>query len=475
LSIKLSVLILPKEPTMQFLHFNISKWDAIRLATLAVYLAGLVWLGYFTVRTDFMRLVTLYTVLFGLYIFIIHARYFQSSIKIIIGMALLLRLALFLMRPNLTDDYFRYIWDGLLVASGHNPYLSLPSEVIVSSSQNIPGISAALYGQLNSPNFYSAYPPAAQLIFGLSAKLAGANVFGNIILLRIITLLAEFGTMALMYRLSTMFNLPRTTVLLYAFNPLVIMELTGNLHLEAVMIFFLLLAIYLLVNEKGAFSAVSFALAAGTKLVPLIFLPFLIKRLGARKAFIYFLILGAATVLLFLPFLGTGSLTNYFSSLGLFFRVLQFNSAIYSIFQSIGFQNVDAGVLNLAHVLLPVLCFLGITLIAIRERARGWQSLFPVMLFSLTLYLFTTANVHAWYLTPLVMLSAFTRFRYIIPWTFLVIFTYGAYKTIPYSENLWVVAVEYITVGAWIVYELRRNSDGYTARPTSPQKNTRES
>jgi alpha-1,6-mannosyltransferase len=460
---------------MPILHRKISKQDVIRLATFAIYLVGLVWLGYFTVRTDFIRLVTLYTVLFGLYIFISYARYFRSNVKIIIGVALLLRLALLVMRPNLTDDYFRYIWDGLLVASGHNPYLSLPSEVIASSPQNIPGISADLYGKLNSPNFYSAYPPAAQLFFSLSARLAGGSVFGNVILMRIIVLFAEFGTMALMYRLCAIFDLPQTTVLLYAFNPLVIMELTGNLHLEAMMIFFLLLAIYLMVKRKRAFSAVSFALAAGTKLVPLIFLPFMIKRLGAKKSLFYFLIVGAATLLLFLPFLSTKSLSNYFSSLALFLRVFQFNSAIYSIFQWIGFQNVNAGILNLAYVVLPALCFLGITLVAIKERGCGWQSLFAMMTLSLTLYLFTAANVHAWYLTPLVMLSAFTRFRYVIPWTFIVIFTYATYKTIPYSENLWLVAVEYLTVGAWIVYDLCRNRSGCAAQYMLPGKNSHES
>jgi len=440
---------------MLFFHRKISTTDVIRLATFTIYLAGLIWLCYFTVRTDFTRLVILYTVLFGLYILVSYSGYFKSDVKIIIGGALLLRLALLLMTPNLTDDYFRYIWDGLLAAGGQNPYLATPSEVMANSPQSIPGISAALYGQLNSPHFYSAYPPAAQLIFGLSAKLAGGSIPGNIILLRTTILIAEFGSMVLMYRLSRVFNLSQTTLLLYAFNPLVIIELTGNLHLEAIMIFFLLLAIYLVVKRKNTVSAVSFALAAGVKLLPLIFLPFMIKRLGTRKSLSYFIIMGTASLFLCLPFLNPQAISNYFSSLGLFFRVLQFNSPVYSIFQWIGYHNISAGLLDLAYVLLPALCFLGIIALAVKERARGWQSLFTVIMFSLTLYLFTSANVHAWYLTPLVMLSTFTRFRYIILWSFMVIFTYATYRTVPYSENLWVVALEYLAVGGMLIYELR--------------------
>jgi alpha-1,6-mannosyltransferase len=439
---------------MLFFRMQKSKQLIIRVSTFIVYLIGLVVLGYFTPRVDFFQLIILYLVLFGLYIFIISSGIFKSNVIAILGGALLLRLALLLMTPNLTDDYFRYIWDGLIVASGHNPFLSLPSEVIANSQQAIPGLTSSLYGHLNSAHFYSAYPPAAQLIFGLSAKLAGGSIIGNIIFLRSTILLAEFGTLAMMYKLSFILKFPQTYLFIYAFNPLVIMELTGNLHLEAFMIFFLLLAIFLIVKKKHAFSAICFSISIGIKLMPLIFLPFLIKRLGLKMSLFYLVLIAGTIFLLALPFLNLQSVSNYFSSLALFFRVLQFNSIVYSIVRWIGFQNISAIILNLFNVILPALGFLGILLLSIKERVRGWQSLFSAMLFGMTIYFFTSANVHAWYLTSMVALSVFTRFRYAIAWSFLAIFAYVTYQTVPYAENLYVVTLEYFVVVAWMAYEL---------------------
>jgi hypothetical protein len=373
---------------------------------------------------------------------------------VIIGVALLLRVSLLLMTPNLSDDYFRFIWDGQLVASGNNPYLITPS-ALISSAQTIPGITQALFEQLNSPTYYSVYPPICQFIFGLSAKINGSNVLGNVILIRFFILLAEFGTITLLHRLTRIFKLPQTLVLIYAFNPLVIIELTGNLHFEAIMIFFLLLAVYLLVKERPFLSAISFALAVGTKLIPIIFLPLLIKRLGKSKSAYYFMIVGVTILLFSTPFLSVQSISNYFSSLGLYFQAFEFNASIYYAVRWVSAQMASDSIVNISIVLLPILSLVTIVIIAARERMVDWQSLFTSMLFCLTAYLLFSTNVHPWNIAPLVMLAVFSGYRYVIPWSFLVMLTYVTYQTLPYSENLWFVAIEYLAVGGWMVYELR--------------------
>jgi hypothetical protein len=245
------------------------KHRIIQISALGISLSGYIWLGYFTERTDFLQILSLYSVLFALYVFLLYNNKSGGSYKIAIGGAVLLRLSLLLMTPNLSDDYYRFIWDGLLSVNGVNPYLLTPTE-LVNNQHVVPGISAELFQHLNSSGHLSAYPPVSQFIFWLSAKLAGASIFGNIIVVRICVLLAEFGTLTLLYRLATRLKLTPGIILIYVLNPLVIIELTGNLHFEAVMIFFLLLAVYLLIKDKVLFSAICMGLAIGTKLMPLI-------------------------------------------------------------------------------------------------------------------------------------------------------------------------------------------------------------
>lgn len=311
----------------------------------------------------------------------------------------------------------------------------------------------SLYGHLNSPDFYSVYPPVCQFIFGLSAKLSGGNIFGNIILMRVFIMLAEFGTITLLYKLARILRYPPAVVFIYAFNPLIIIELTGNLHFEAVMIFFLLLAVYLLMRERWIWSAVSFAMAIGTKLVPLIFLPLLIKRLGWGRSLRYFAVACGTLLLLFSPFLTVPAVTNFLSSVSLFFRVFVFNASVYYVIRWVGYQTAAYSMIAISgRVLLGVSLFV-IAVIAFREKKVNYRSLFSSMLFCLTAFLFFAPDVHPWYLATLLALSVFTKYKYALVWSALIVLTYAAYQTVPYSENLVLVAIEYLTVVGWLAYE----------------------
>jgi alpha-1,6-mannosyltransferase len=419
-------------------------------------LLGYIWIGYGTVRSDFVQLVVLFGFLSGLYILALYKKVFNVGFPVILGAAMLLRLSLMFMTPNLTDDYFRYIWDGLLFAHGYNPYLILPSQFI-NSSHAVAGITNSLYVGLNSPNYYTVYPPVCQFIFGLSAKLAGGNILGNIIVIRFILLLAEFGVIVFLYRLSSKLAISPKAVAIYAFNPLVIIELTGNLHLEAVMLIFLVLAVYLLVLKKQLYAAASFGLAVGVKLVPLIFLPLLIKRLGLVKTTIFYTIVGAMLAALFLPFYGVDLIPNFFSSLRLYFQTFEFNASLYYLLRWIGYQFTGYNIIATLGTILAIVTFLIISAIAIREKTVTWLSLFQGMLMCLTAYFLLATTVHHWYITSLVLISLFTSYRYPILWSVVIILSYAAYRTVPYSENLWLVAVEYIVVLSYMGYELFRN------------------
>jgi alpha-1,6-mannosyltransferase len=416
-------------------------------------LFGYIWIGYGAVRSDFGQLVVLFGFLSGLYILALHRKVFDVGFPLIIVSAMLLRVSLMFMTPNLTDDYFRFIWDGLLFAHGYNPYLILPSQFI-HSSHTVTGITSSLYAGINSPNYYTVYPPVCEFIFGLSAKLAGGNILGNIIIIRLAILLAEFGVIIFLHRLASKLNILPNAVALYAFNPLVIIELTGNLHLEAVMLLFLVLSIYLLVLRKQLYAAASFGLAVGVKLLPLIFLPLLIKRLGLAKSVLFYAIVGATLVVLFLPFYSVDLIPNFLSSLRLYFQTFEFNASLYYVIRCIGYQFVGYNIIATLGTALAIAAFITIVTIAVTEKTVTWLSLFQAMLMCLTAYFLLATTVHPWYITSLVLMSVFTSYRCPIVWSVVIILSYAAYRTVPYSENLWLVAVEYIAVLGCMGYEL---------------------
>ena len=197
-------------------------------------------LGYFVERSQFFLLIS------GIFIFfIIYLSTFQyfkkeQDIWFFIGLGVLLRLILLFSLPNLSDDIYRFIWDGRLLVNGINPFDQLPS-FYMEQGISIPGINQPLYQLLNSPNYFTIYPPVCQGIFAFAVWLFPDSILGSSIVIKSIFLFFEIGTIALMIQLLKHFMLPLRNVLLYILNPLIILELIGNIHFEAAMLFFCLL------------------------------------------------------------------------------------------------------------------------------------------------------------------------------------------------------------------------------------------
>ena len=425
-----------------------------RWLSFALYLTSLllyVGLAYYTPRSNFLQLILLYSLLFGCYLWIIKnpGTRFNDSI----GAAVLFRLALIALIPAFSDDIFRFVWDGRLLAAGENPYQHLPLYYLQHPELNIPGIHQTLFNELNSPRYYSVYPPLTQFVNGLASWFFPTNILGSIVLLRAILILVDIGNIYVIGKILHFLGIPRRAVLLYALNPLVIIELTGNLHFEGLMLLFILLAIWLLFNNRMLLSAGSFALAVSVKLIPLIFLPFLIKRLGWQRSLVYFGIVGTVVILLFLPFLSQALLANFFSSINLYFQTFEFNASIYYVIRSLGYLMLGYNVIGIAGKVLPLLALFGILFLAYRQNTKDWDVWFKAMLFALSIYFFLASIVHPWYICSLVLFSVFTPYRFAVIWSMVIPLSYATYAYFPYQENLWLVGFEYAVVAAWMSYE----------------------
>jgi alpha-1,6-mannosyltransferase len=213
-----------------------------------VLLIGLAYWGY---RDFFITNFFIYSLLFGLlYTFY---RFSGHKDKHVIGwliFAMALRSVLLLAMPHLSDDYYRFIWDGNLALCGFNPYQYTPEEILPRLLDRSPDYFLTLFNHLKSPNYFSVYPPTNQLIFVLGSWVGGENISLNVFFLRLVLIAFEGGVLVMLWKIAKLTGVNTRQILLYGLNPLVIMEITGNLHFEGVMLFFLLLGFYSFLKSK---------------------------------------------------------------------------------------------------------------------------------------------------------------------------------------------------------------------------------
>jgi len=373
------------------------------------------------------------------------------SVKRMIALGMFFRGIYLLTFPELSDDVFRYLWDGMLTNEGISPYAILPSEWQGTGLNESFG---QMLHQLNSPEYYSVYPPVLQSIFAASVWLGGGKLLSSVIALRGFVLLAEFGSMLLIWKLLQAWKLNTRNLMLYALNPLVIIEFAGGLHGEVFMVFFLLLSLWLLAVKRQWLSAVVFGLSVGTKLLPLMFLPFYIKRLGWWKTAFYGGIAMLVAGLLFIPFWTPGMLTNVSTSLKLYFANFEFNASVYYLIREVGFWVTGYNIIGQTAVWLPRVVLLIILLIALLNKGKEVRSLPKLMLFAwFTYYAFAT-TVHPWYIAVLAAFLPFVKYRFALVWLMLVPLSYHAYGGAVFHENGWLLAAEYVPVYLWLGFEL---------------------
>ena len=125
-----------------------------------------------------------------------------------------LRLVAMFISPTLSDDVFRYVWEGYLITEGGNPYWESPLD------SSVEHWSKSL---VNHPELTTIYPPMTQVIFALLSLFCD-----HVIGWKLFSVLCDVGILWLLIRQQG----PSKWVWLYALFPLPILESASSAHME---------------------------------------------------------------------------------------------------------------------------------------------------------------------------------------------------------------------------------------------------
>jgi len=311
---------------------------------------------------------------------------------LILGAALVFRLTLWWSPATLSDDVFRYIWDGRVQLAGINPYLYAPSAPQVAHLRD------ALYPSVNHATIPTIYPPLAQLFFRAICLLSATPAAFKLALL-----LCDWGLCLLLAHILVRRGQDPRRVVLYAWNPLPLVEVAGSGHIDALGVLILFAALYALHSQRWAAAACALAGAFLVKLVPLVLLPTFWRRPHAawfnfrkRSALLLFPMLG---LLAFWPFASAGE--KLATGLLTYVQHWHFNAAAYSLFR-FALQPWDSH----AYAHARWLCTGLFALVALGVQIR-YRDPYRAAFATLGAYVLLSPTVHPWYLLWVLPFLAF--------------------------------------------------------------------
>ncbi|MFC4634031.1 glycosyltransferase 87 family protein [Dokdonia ponticola] len=431
--------------------------------------------AYDLVRSDFTKLLTLYTTLFFLFYKIVQLG--KTDFWLLAFIAFVSRLIFLPAIPNLSQDFYRFIWDGRLLLEGFNPYLTTPLSYVESGTMDIIAQANQLYAGMGTLNgsHYTNYPPINQLCFAIAGFFSSDSISDATIILRLIIIIADMGIIILGKKLLERMGMPIHAIFWYALNPFIIIEMTGNLHFESVMLFFVIASLYLLHKGKWIWSAVLLALSISVKLLPLLFLPLLFQFLlsrnntpnqhlflswkGWKNAAFYYLIVLGTVALTFAPFLTGAFAENFGASIALWFQKFEFNASIYYIIRWYGYQTVGWNIIGDVGPLLPRYVVGFLLLLAFFRKNKTLKATITAILLGISFYFLLSTTVHPWYVATPLILCVFTKYRFPLVWSFTIILSYSAYGPDGFKENLGLVALEYLIVLGVFLWEVFRKEE----------------
>jgi hypothetical protein len=357
-------------------------------------------------------------------------------VGVVLVLGVVFRLVAIPAQQYLSDDAFRYHWDGKVLWHGINPYRYAPAAPALDHLR-----TDALDARLMRTDLRTVYPPLAQLFFALGYALSPGRLVG----LQGLMLLCEALTWLLLLWEIRRRGLPLAHVLLVAWSPLLIFEGYLPGHADTLMLPFVVFFVIALERRLPLAAGGALALACLIKPHAAVFAPAALRRLGLRRGALFGLAFAGVAGGAYLPFLAPGP--TVFSSVGLMARHWAFNGSLAALARFVLSRDATRGVMvALAIVLLLVSTWRG------RDNTSR-------LLLAVATFIVCTPNLFPWYLFLMVPLLALRPdpslllLSVLIPITETV--TLGFRLTGVWEQPLWQRVVEYgpfyalLGVSAW--------------------------
>lgn len=339
----------------------------------------------------------------------------KKLLLVVIGAGLLARLILFASEPMLEDDYQRYLWDGAVTAHGLNPYKATLDSVADGTAgperSALKDQSGLVFERISYRHLSTIYPPIAQGAFAAAYLIKPWSLTAW----RIVVLAVELSILGLLIILLRDSGRPTLWSALYWWNPLVLKEIANSSHMDALVVVFILLAIFFAVRAKHLFAVTALAFAVGAKLWPAVLLPIFLRSLWGqwRKLAICVAAFTAINVVWLIPIL-SGRLD---SSAGFvaYTAGWQLNSPLFSIIETalrqvLSFAIEPARLVSSANITSKIVVALvvsGIALMFARMPATQITDLATRVMFTSASLVFLTPAAYPWYVVWFLPFLAF--------------------------------------------------------------------
>jgi hypothetical protein len=291
----------------------------------------------------------------------------RTAVVLIVVTAAAIRVPALLSSPALSNDAYRYLWDGELVLRGVDPRAAAPLSPAAE-----PLRSTWLWTHIDYRTIPTIYPPLALALFSIAA-LDSQNLWG----VKLVALAGDVAVVAALAAILSAMRIPRGRVALYALHPLAALEFAGNAHIEAWAIAGILIAAGSpRMRSFAQLRPLALAAAILTKIYPAVLAPIIFAR--ERRALASVVALVAVA---YLPSLIDG---HVFGSSANYLGIQRFNGSIGALFGTEGE--------------LVVVAFVG--LLAYRSVRRGAE-IAAAVLATVLAYLASSPNVLPWYVLVL--------------------------------------------------------------------------
>lgn len=378
--------------------------------------------------------------------------------------AVALRGIVLLGEPGLSDDVYRYVWEGGLTAEGVSPYAWAPDAPEHAARR---ATWAGTYERMNNPDVSAAYPPAAQLAHAAVVTAAGGPAIEDgdraVTALRLFFVACDLAVCLLLARWLRTERCDPRRLTAWAWCPLVVIEFAGSAHFDALGILLAVAAWTVLPRSRGAREGVGALLLAGGVLVkwlPLVFLPFVArKRLRRAVATLAFVALG------FLPLtLLEGGFDGLFRGTGAYgLRWQSFNFVFRWIEPLVPELARDGGPTD-PRLLARALVGLAFLVLAVLEWRRGGDARRAAWRV-IGAFLLLTPTLHPWYLcwiVPLLVLEHRRAWAFVVAVAPLLYWPLGEWSARGvWVEPAWlwpVVALPFFALLAWDALRAREVS-----------------